>query len=29
MNVRAPSGRSTFVGGGGGTSVSGGNDKCF
>ena len=29
VNVRAPGGRSTFVGGGGGTSTSGGNDKCF
>ena len=29
VNVRAPGGRSTFVGGGGGTSASGGNDKCF
>ena len=29
MNMRAPGGRSTFVGGGGGTSANGGNDKCF
>ena len=29
VNVRAHAGRSTFVGGGGGTSASGGNDKCF
>ena len=29
MNVSSPGSRSTFVGSGGGTSASGGNDKCF